>query len=230
MATVFWDRKGVLMVEFTQQGTTITSQVYCKTLKKKKKKLRRAGHQNKMRGMLTPGVEPSTIIRGRIEMLALEHCWSISTGSCLTTLLTGLISLRVTTTYSPTWRTGWDHGVSKIMSWWKVSKSGWTHRRHFFDKIYKKCFPIKASASVTTATIPKSSLCMHCLYTIDFVSLLLLLWAHRRSLSRISLAYYTVTVVKNHIYTRLWRGVFPFCFKTYAILLTPNSSGGIATG
>jgi hypothetical protein len=27
------DRKGVLMVEFMQQGTTITSQVYCETLK-----------------------------------------------------------------------------------------------------------------------------------------------------------------------------------------------------
>jgi hypothetical protein len=33
MATVFWDRKGVLMVEFMQQGTTVTSEVYCKTLK-----------------------------------------------------------------------------------------------------------------------------------------------------------------------------------------------------
>jgi hypothetical protein len=32
MATVFWDRKGVLMVEFMQQGTTMTSQVYCETL------------------------------------------------------------------------------------------------------------------------------------------------------------------------------------------------------
>jgi hypothetical protein len=30
----FWDRKGVLMVEFMQQGTTITSEVYCETLKK----------------------------------------------------------------------------------------------------------------------------------------------------------------------------------------------------
>jgi hypothetical protein len=28
MATVFWDRKGVLMVEFMQQGTTM-SQRYC---------------------------------------------------------------------------------------------------------------------------------------------------------------------------------------------------------
>jgi acyl-CoA thioesterase len=33
MATVFWDRKGVLMVEFMQEGTTITSQIYCTALK-----------------------------------------------------------------------------------------------------------------------------------------------------------------------------------------------------
>jgi hypothetical protein len=33
MATVFWERKGLLMVEFMQQGTTITPEVYCRTLK-----------------------------------------------------------------------------------------------------------------------------------------------------------------------------------------------------
>jgi hypothetical protein len=33
MATVFWDRKEVMIVEFMQQGTTITSEVYCETLK-----------------------------------------------------------------------------------------------------------------------------------------------------------------------------------------------------
>jgi hypothetical protein len=33
MATVLWDRKGVLMMELIQQGTTITSQVQYKTLK-----------------------------------------------------------------------------------------------------------------------------------------------------------------------------------------------------
>jgi hypothetical protein len=33
MATVFWDRKGVLMVEMMQQGTTILSELYCETLK-----------------------------------------------------------------------------------------------------------------------------------------------------------------------------------------------------
>jgi hypothetical protein len=33
MAAVFWDRKGVLMVEFMQQGATITD-VYCEKPKK----------------------------------------------------------------------------------------------------------------------------------------------------------------------------------------------------
>jgi hypothetical protein len=33
MATVFWDRKGELMVELMQQGTTITSEAYRETLK-----------------------------------------------------------------------------------------------------------------------------------------------------------------------------------------------------
>jgi hypothetical protein len=37
MAAVFWDRKGVLMVEFMQHGITEISQVYCKILKRKKK-------------------------------------------------------------------------------------------------------------------------------------------------------------------------------------------------
>ncbi|GFX31131.1 uncharacterized protein TNCV_2026341 [Trichonephila clavipes] len=32
MATVFWDRHGVLLVEFMQQGTTINAAAYCATL------------------------------------------------------------------------------------------------------------------------------------------------------------------------------------------------------
>lgn len=51
MATVFWDAKGVLLVDFMERGTTINSEVYCETLKR----LRRA-IQNKRRGMLTSGV------------------------------------------------------------------------------------------------------------------------------------------------------------------------------
>jgi hypothetical protein len=34
MATIFWDRKGVMMVDFIQDGIRITSEVYCETLKK----------------------------------------------------------------------------------------------------------------------------------------------------------------------------------------------------
>jgi histone-lysine N-methyltransferase SETMAR len=52
MAAVFWDRKGVLMVEFMQQGTTITSEVYCKTLKN----CVGLALQKKRSGMLTSSV------------------------------------------------------------------------------------------------------------------------------------------------------------------------------
>jgi hypothetical protein len=40
VATVLWDRKGVLIMEFMRQGATITSEVYYETLRK----LRRASH------------------------------------------------------------------------------------------------------------------------------------------------------------------------------------------
>jgi transposase len=67
MAAVFCDRKGVLIVEFMQQGTTVMSQVYCKTLQV----LRR------VMGMLTYGVvllhgnvHPHTAARTRA---LLEH-------------------------------------------------------------------------------------------------------------------------------------------------------------
>ena len=51
MATVFWDRKGVLLVAFMNPGTTIISKVYCEILKQ----LRR-GIQDRWRGLLTFGV------------------------------------------------------------------------------------------------------------------------------------------------------------------------------
>jgi len=51
MATVFWDRKGILLIEFMAPGTTITSEVYCETLNKLRRSI-----QNKQRGMLTKGV------------------------------------------------------------------------------------------------------------------------------------------------------------------------------
>jgi hypothetical protein len=90
MATVFCDRKRGLMVEFMLQGTTIT---YCETLTK----LRTADNSERGRRMLISGE-----MCVHIQLLKLEHCWSISAGSCLTILLTALISLRETTTCLPT--------------------------------------------------------------------------------------------------------------------------------
>jgi len=51
MASVFWDRKGILLTEFMAPGTTITSEVYCETLNKLWRSI-----QNKRRRMLTKGV------------------------------------------------------------------------------------------------------------------------------------------------------------------------------
>jgi len=51
MCTVFWGRKGVLLVDFLPQGSTINAGVYCNTLKK----LHRA-IQNKRHGMLSLGL------------------------------------------------------------------------------------------------------------------------------------------------------------------------------
>ena len=77
MATVFWDRKGVLLIEFMEPGTTITSETYCETLKK----LRRA-IQNKRRGMLTSGLvllhdnaRPHTA--ARTQALLQKFCWDL---------------------------------------------------------------------------------------------------------------------------------------------------------
>ncbi|GFW25388.1 histone-lysine N-methyltransferase SETMAR [Trichonephila clavipes] len=53
MATVFWDLRGILLVNFMPQGTAINSGAYCTTLRK----LRRA-LQNKQHGMLLKGVLP----------------------------------------------------------------------------------------------------------------------------------------------------------------------------
>jgi hypothetical protein len=83
MATVFWDRKGALMVEFMQQGATVKSKVHCEKLKKLLRPI-----QNKRRGM-----QISSVVLLHDNVLKFEHCQSFSTGSCLITLLTTLISL-----------------------------------------------------------------------------------------------------------------------------------------
>jgi histone-lysine N-methyltransferase SETMAR len=50
IAAVYWDREGVLMAEFMQQGTTM-SEVYCRTLKKLLRAI-----QIKWCGILTSGI------------------------------------------------------------------------------------------------------------------------------------------------------------------------------
>jgi hypothetical protein len=87
-------------------------------------------------GLFTKGVEyqppvwcSSMTMHVRIQLLTLEDCWSISTGSCLITLLTALIPLRASATCVPTWRTGLDHSSSITMrSWWKMLKHGRAQR------------------------------------------------------------------------------------------------------
>jgi histone-lysine N-methyltransferase SETMAR len=51
MATVFWDRKGVLLVDFMPHRMTIHAATYCETLKRL-----RCAIQNRRRGMLTRSV------------------------------------------------------------------------------------------------------------------------------------------------------------------------------
>jgi hypothetical protein len=95
----------------------------------------------------------------RIQLFTLGHCWSILIGSCLTTLLTTLISLRATATCLPTWRTDCYHSASTIMwNWWKVSKRDWAHRGQIsLTQAHKNLFPV-TSASITAVTKLKCSL------------------------------------------------------------------------
>ncbi|GBM15856.1 Histone-lysine N-methyltransferase SETMAR [Araneus ventricosus] len=52
MVTVFRDAQGILLIEFMTRGTTINSEVYCRTLKKLKRT-----NQNKCCSLLSSGVE-----------------------------------------------------------------------------------------------------------------------------------------------------------------------------
>jgi hypothetical protein len=117
-----------------------------------------------------------------IQLLALEHCWSISTASFLTIPLTVLISHRATATYLPTWRTGCDHNSSTIMrNWWKVSKRGWAHRRQTsLTHACKNLLTDKIRVSITSATTLRISFFVYN----NFFSLIVSLTAHRRLISQ----------------------------------------------
>jgi transposase len=121
----WWDRKGVLMVEFMQQGTTITPEVYCETLK-----ILRRTIESKSLGILTSGVvfllddaPPHTAARTRA---LLEHFnWELFDHHPYSPDLAPSYYRLLTTS-----RTGCDHSASTIMrSLWKVSKRSRAHRR-----------------------------------------------------------------------------------------------------
>jgi hypothetical protein len=48
---VFWDRRGVLLLDIMTQGTTINADVYCETISKLRQAI-----QNKRQGLLSSGV------------------------------------------------------------------------------------------------------------------------------------------------------------------------------
>jgi hypothetical protein len=135
--------------------------VYCKTLKELCGAI-----QNKRHGMLTSGVVLLHDNAHPLKVLTLEHCWSISTRSCLITLLTTLISLWATITCFPTWRTGCDHNTSTIMrSWWKGSKHGWAHKwQTSLTQAYKNLFPDMKSASIPVVTKLRVSLSIYIIF------------------------------------------------------------------
>jgi hypothetical protein len=69
MATVFWDMKRVLMVEFIQQGTILTSEVYCETLKKLCRAI-----QNKRHGMLISSV---MLLHDNAQLHTAARTWAL---------------------------------------------------------------------------------------------------------------------------------------------------------
>jgi hypothetical protein len=105
------------------------------------------------------------------QLLALKHCWSISTCSCLTTLLTAMILFRTTTTCLSTWRASQYHSTSTIMrSWWKVLKCGWAYRQQTsLTRIYEILY-LDTSASISAVTMLRSSLSMNAFFVFNKIS------------------------------------------------------------
>jgi hypothetical protein len=79
-------------------------------------------------------------------------------GSYLTTLHTALISLWVTATCLPTWKTGWGRSASTIMkNWWKEA-----HRlQTSLTQTYKNLLHDMTGASVLAVTTLRSSWSMY---------------------------------------------------------------------
>jgi hypothetical protein len=155
------------MVEFMQQGTAITSEVYCETLKKKLCR----DIQNKRRGMLTSGIvlfldNAHLHTAAHTRVLQKHFNWELFDHPPYSP-----DTLRVTITCLPTWKTGWNHSTSTIMrSWWKVSKRGWAHRRQTsLTEAHKNLFPDMTSVTIPAVTTLRIAyVYMYFLYIIIF--------------------------------------------------------------
>jgi hypothetical protein len=102
-------------------------------------------------------------MRVRIQLLAPEHCWSIPTGSCLTTRLTALISLRATTTCLKNWLGSQSFNKNEDLV--EGAKRDSAHRQQIsLTQAYKNLFPVMISVSVPAVTTLRSSLSMYVLF------------------------------------------------------------------
>jgi histone-lysine N-methyltransferase SETMAR len=128
-------RKGVLMVEFMQRGMTITSEMYCETLKRLHSDI-----QNKMLGMLTYGVvilpdnaRAHTAVRTRA---LLEHFnWEVSDRP----------------SYSPDLAPSAYHLSTYLKNWLRSQR---------FNNNEGLMEGVKTSASIPTVTTLRNSLSM----------------------------------------------------------------------
>jgi hypothetical protein len=94
-----------VMVEFMQQGTTVTSEVYCETLKELRRAIQNKRHRLLTFGILVVLLHDSTCpyIAARTRAL-LEHInWELFDHP-----FSALISLQATSTCSPIWRTAFQ--------------------------------------------------------------------------------------------------------------------------
>jgi transposase len=167
-ATLFWERKGVLMVEFMQQGI-IMSQVYCKTLKR----LCRAIH-NKRFGMMTTGVvllhdnvRLHTHTAARTRALLEHFNWELFDHPTYSSHLAP--SDCHLFTYLKNWlgsqRRNNNEELMECVAAWMSSKEA-----DFLTQEYRNLLPDVTTASVPAMTTMRSSLTMYVfLYIMQFL-------------------------------------------------------------
>jgi hypothetical protein len=151
------------MVEFMQQGTTITSEVYCE--------LRRDIH-NKSNGMLTYGVVlhdnalPHTAARTRAR---LEHLnWELFDHSPYNPDPASSAHYLFTLSYAKNWLESQSfNNNEKFMEGFKT----WLRRQTSLIQAYKNLFPDTTNASTLVVTTSRSCLSV-CIFCIQYFSLI----------------------------------------------------------